>query len=200
VGPGDEHRHGRAFVLEAFTYRLVLQVARVDALQHHGQLLQARALAACAKREERSEEKPPAGEVWLSEQQMSAQEMRLEAAEERPIATRLDSPAKIAFDDLRVAHGFAPTSGRMPSASIIARTFSAVAVVSGMNPFSRFSSSTRRRTAALSANAGLTSRAPSTILSLPPSHILMIPRDRQFCSEPMFSVSTIRSMAPTARC
>lgn len=70
-------------------------------------------LLACGRHEEPAAPRPPAGEVWLTEQQMAAQQMRVETAEERPIATRLDAATRIAFDDLRVAHVFSPSSGRV---------------------------------------------------------------------------------------
>jgi cobalt-zinc-cadmium efflux system membrane fusion protein len=69
--------------------------------------------AACARREERAEQRPPAGEVWLSRQQLDAQQLRIEVATEQPVGTSLDLPGRIAFDDQRVAHVFSPASGRI---------------------------------------------------------------------------------------
>ena len=68
---------------------------------------------ACAKGEEPHEQRPPAGEVWLSRQQIEAQQMRVEVIGEQMIETHLDAPGRIAFDDLRVAHVFSPVSGRI---------------------------------------------------------------------------------------
>src|SRR3989440_714744 len=55
----------------------------------------------------------PAGEVWLSRQQLDSQQMRIEVIDEQQIASTLDEPGRIAFDDLRVAHVFAPVPGRI---------------------------------------------------------------------------------------
>jgi len=73
------------------------------------------ALIACSRREDREAPRPPAGEVWLSRQQLEAQQMRIEVIGEQEVTTTLDTPARIAFDDLRVAHVFAPVSGRIVS-------------------------------------------------------------------------------------
>jgi cobalt-zinc-cadmium efflux system membrane fusion protein len=70
-------------------------------------------LVGCATREEHRERRPPAGEVWLSRQQIEAQQMRVEMVEEHVLETHLDAPGRIAFDDLRVAHVFPPVSGRI---------------------------------------------------------------------------------------
>ena len=70
-------------------------------------------LLSCARREEREQARPPAGEVWLSRQQLDSQQMRIEMIDEQQIASTLDEPGRIAFDDLRVAHVFAPVSGRI---------------------------------------------------------------------------------------
>ena len=70
-------------------------------------------LAAACKREERSEPRAPPGEAWLSPQQMQAGEVELAAALERPVASELTAPGRIAFDDSRVAHVFSPVSGRV---------------------------------------------------------------------------------------
>jgi len=70
-------------------------------------------LLSCARREEREQARPPAGEVWLSRQQLDSQQMRIEMIDEQQIASTLEAPGRIAFDDLRVAHVFAPVSGRI---------------------------------------------------------------------------------------
>ncbi|MGZ6123385.1 MAG: efflux RND transporter periplasmic adaptor subunit [Myxococcales bacterium] len=76
-------------------------------------LLLALALLSCARHEEREAPRPPAGEVWLSRQQVDAQQMRIDVIAEQEVATTLDAPGRVAFDDLRVAHVFAPVSGRI---------------------------------------------------------------------------------------
>src|SRR6266478_2245874 len=73
------------------------------------------ALIACSRPEDREAPRPPAGEVWLSRQQLEAQQMGIEVIAEQEVTTTLDTPARIAFDDMRVAHVFAPVSGRIIS-------------------------------------------------------------------------------------
>jgi len=51
--------------------------------------------------------------VWLSRQQLDAQQMRLTDVSEEMVETHLDAPGRIAFDDLLVAHVFSPASGRI---------------------------------------------------------------------------------------
>ncbi len=70
-------------------------------------------LIACSRPEDREARRPPAGEVWLSSKQLEAQQMRIEMVGEQEVATTLDTPGRIAFDDLKVAHVFAPVSGRI---------------------------------------------------------------------------------------
>ena len=70
-------------------------------------------LAACTRREPAPEPRAPAGEVWLSRQQLESQQMRVEVAAEHEVAASLDAPGRIAFDDLRVSHVFSPAAGRV---------------------------------------------------------------------------------------
>jgi len=70
-------------------------------------------LVACTRPPDRESRRPPAGEVWLSNKQLEAQQMRIEMVGEQEVATTLDTPGRIAFDDLKVAHVFAPVSGRI---------------------------------------------------------------------------------------
>jgi cobalt-zinc-cadmium efflux system membrane fusion protein len=76
-------------------------------------------IAACARGEDRDAPRPPAGEVWLSRQQLDVQQMRMEMVSEQEVATTLEAPGRIAFDDLRVAHVFAPVSGRIVSIAAV---------------------------------------------------------------------------------
>ena len=71
------------------------------------------ALIGCAKKPEAEAVRPPAGEVWLSRKQIESQQMRIDLIGEQEVAASLDAPGRIAFDDLRVAHVFAPVSGRI---------------------------------------------------------------------------------------
>lgn len=70
-------------------------------------------LLGCARREEQQKPRAPSGEVWLSRQQLDAQQMRIEALSEQELGSWLDAPGRIAFDDLRVSHVFSPASGRL---------------------------------------------------------------------------------------
>jgi len=54
---------------------------------------------------------PPSGEVWVDPDQ--AQHFRTQAVERRRIDDTLLVGGKIAFDDLRVSHVFAPVAGRI---------------------------------------------------------------------------------------
>jgi cobalt-zinc-cadmium efflux system membrane fusion protein len=76
-------------------------------------------IAACARGEDRDAPRPPRGEVWLSRQQLDVQQMRMEMVSEQEVATTLEAPGRIAFDDLRVAHVFAPVSGRIVSIAAV---------------------------------------------------------------------------------
>jgi membrane fusion protein, heavy metal efflux system len=68
---------------------------------------------ACARHEENAEPQKPGNAVLLSRQQLDAQQMRVEAVQERDVGTSLDAPGRIAFDDQRVSHVFLPVSGRI---------------------------------------------------------------------------------------
>jgi cobalt-zinc-cadmium efflux system membrane fusion protein len=71
------------------------------------------ALLACAKHEDNAEQQKPGNAVLLSRQQLEAQQMRVEVAQERDVGTILDAPGRISFDDQRVSHVFLPVSGRI---------------------------------------------------------------------------------------
>ncbi len=70
-------------------------------------------LAACSSGGTRTQAapQPPAGEVWLDPTQASR--FRVQGVERRPIQDVLLVGGKIAFDDLRVSHVFAPVAGRI---------------------------------------------------------------------------------------
>ena len=48
-------------------------------------------LLSCARREEREQARPPAGEVWLSRQQLDSQQMRIGMIDEQQIASTLEA-------------------------------------------------------------------------------------------------------------
>ena len=49
---------------------------------------------ACTNGERHSEPRPPAGEVWLSQAQIAAQQLRIEVVAEQMLETRLDAPGR----------------------------------------------------------------------------------------------------------
>jgi cobalt-zinc-cadmium efflux system membrane fusion protein len=67
----------------------------------------------CRRHEERKEPRPPPGEAWLSPQQMKDGQVEVVPVEERQVASELQAPGRIGFDDSRVAHVFSPVSGRV---------------------------------------------------------------------------------------
>ncbi len=56
---------------------------------------------------------PPAGEVWLSNEEIKEGHFGFAKIEEREIEDHLDLPAKISFDDAQVEHVYSPVSGRI---------------------------------------------------------------------------------------
>jgi len=70
-------------------------------------------LLSCARRDQHEAPRPNPGEVWLSREQIESQQMRIGVVGEELVATSLEAPGRIAFDDLHVAHVFAPVSGRI---------------------------------------------------------------------------------------
>jgi len=68
---------------------------------------------ACRKHEVNSDPRPPPGEAWLSPQQMRDGQVAIVSVDERQVASELQAPGRIAFDDSRVAHVFSPVSGRV---------------------------------------------------------------------------------------
>jgi cobalt-zinc-cadmium efflux system membrane fusion protein len=71
------------------------------------------ALHGCAKHEEAPEPPKTGNFVTLSRQQLDAQQMHVEVAQEQNVGTTLDAPGRISFDDQRVSHVFLPVSGRI---------------------------------------------------------------------------------------
>jgi len=55
----------------------------------------------------------PAGEVWLNEKQVEDAHIIVEPARVRPVGSPVLAPARVAFDDLKVAHIFSPVAGRV---------------------------------------------------------------------------------------
>jgi membrane fusion protein, heavy metal efflux system len=69
--------------------------------------------AACSKHEPREEPRPPDGQVSLSAEQLRSAQIEVAVVEERPVASEITAPGRIAFDDSRVARVFSPVSGRV---------------------------------------------------------------------------------------
>jgi cobalt-zinc-cadmium efflux system membrane fusion protein len=60
-----------------------------------------------------SAENTPKGEVWLTQDQVSAAKIKLTQAAMRPMANPLVTGGKISFDDLLVSHIYSPVTGRV---------------------------------------------------------------------------------------
>ena len=93
------------------TRQPTLQPARRTLLALCASLLAA--VSAC--KEEKTEAGPqrPAGEAWLSPQQLSSGQIVTAPVEEREVGGEITTSGRVAFDDLRVAHVFSPVSGRV---------------------------------------------------------------------------------------
>lgn len=59
------------------------------------------------------ESTPPAGETWLTDAQIRGARILIDPAQRRTLSVRLMTAGKVAFDESRVAHVFAPVSGRI---------------------------------------------------------------------------------------
>jgi len=55
----------------------------------------------------------PAGEVWLTPQQVKEGHIEIETVQDRPVGGIIRAAGKVTFDDLRVAHVFSPVTGRI---------------------------------------------------------------------------------------
>jgi len=69
-------------------------------------------LLAC-QRSKPEEKTPPAGETWLSDEQIRGARLAIEPVGTRALALHLVTAGRIAFDEGRVAHVFSPVSGRV---------------------------------------------------------------------------------------
>ena len=78
-----------------------------------GGFVLAAALAAACRRSETPAVTPPAGEVWLTDEQMRGAKLVIEPAAVRPLTLHLVTAGRVAFDEGRVAHVFSPVSGRV---------------------------------------------------------------------------------------
>jgi membrane fusion protein, heavy metal efflux system len=70
-------------------------------------------VAACKEKAPPATPQPPAGEVWLTDKQLADGHFALETVAVRPVSSPVVAPARVAFDDLRVAHVFSPVTGRV---------------------------------------------------------------------------------------
>jgi len=55
----------------------------------------------------------PAGEVWLTPQQVKDAQLELEVTGDRPVGGLVRAAGRVTFDDLRVGHVFSPVTGRI---------------------------------------------------------------------------------------
>jgi cobalt-zinc-cadmium efflux system membrane fusion protein len=62
---------------------------------------------------EGSTPQPPAGEAWLSQQQINDAKIVVEDVADKPVGGALVTSGKVTFDDLRVSHVFSPVTGRV---------------------------------------------------------------------------------------
>ncbi len=70
--------------------------------------------AACGQKQaEAPQPAPPAGEAWLAEKQVSDARIAVEPAAVGPVGAPVVAPARVAFDDLKVAHVSSPVAGRV---------------------------------------------------------------------------------------
>lgn len=83
---------------------------RVSAL-----LLAAGLAGAACRKGEPAAAAPPAGEVWLTAEQIRGGRLAIEPLGSRPLTLRLVTSGRVAFDEGRVAHVFSPVSGRITS-------------------------------------------------------------------------------------
>jgi cobalt-zinc-cadmium efflux system membrane fusion protein len=56
---------------------------------------------------------PPAGEVWMTEQQVLEAKIKVDALAEQDVDDVIATSGKVTFDDARVSHIFSPVSGRV---------------------------------------------------------------------------------------
>jgi len=55
----------------------------------------------------------PSGEAWLNDKQVADARIAVEPARVRPVGAPVIAPARVAFNDLKVAHVFSPVAGRV---------------------------------------------------------------------------------------
>ena len=58
-------------------------------------------------------EKVPAGEVWLTNQQVTEAKIEEKPLEERDVDDTIITSGKVTFDDVRVQHVYSPVTGRV---------------------------------------------------------------------------------------
>lgn len=56
---------------------------------------------------------PPAGEAWITKQQLADAGLKVETVAERDLAATLTANGRVTFDDSRVAHVLSPVTGRV---------------------------------------------------------------------------------------
>lgn len=76
-------------------------------------LAAALAAAACARPAAPEPAQPPNGEAWLTDRQMAEARLEIAPAASHGIGAPVVAPARVAFNDLKVAHVFSPVAGRV---------------------------------------------------------------------------------------
>ena len=69
--------------------------------------------AISCRRTEAAADAPPAGEIWLTAEQIRGARLVIAPVGQRALAIHLVTPGRVAFDEGRVAHVFSPVSGRV---------------------------------------------------------------------------------------
>src|SRR5215470_13810208 len=70
-------------------------------------------LGGCRRETPPSAPEVPAGEVWLTPQQVKVGHIEIETVQDRPVGGVIRAAGRVTFDDLRVAHVFSPVTGRI---------------------------------------------------------------------------------------
>jgi cobalt-zinc-cadmium efflux system membrane fusion protein len=68
---------------------------------------------ACKERPVEVPPPAPTGEVWLNEKQVQDARIAVDTVRVRPVGSPVVAPARVTFNDLKVAHVFSPVAGRV---------------------------------------------------------------------------------------
>jgi cobalt-zinc-cadmium efflux system membrane fusion protein len=71
------------------------------------------AASGCSHNGEASAPQPPAGEAWLTSQQVKEAKLSIAPVADQDVGGAVVTSGKVTFDDLRVSHVFSPVTGRV---------------------------------------------------------------------------------------